>query len=97
MPHTEDTIQKDKLFSIRVTDQQKAILEQAARAREMTVTQFVLQAALDAAHSVLANPLDQTHFHLPPDLWQAFCHRLDQPPQTNPALQQLFREHAPWE
>jgi uncharacterized protein (DUF1778 family) len=97
MTHTEDTIQKDKRLSIRVTDQQKAILQQAAQVQNMSVTQFVLQASLDAAHSVLADPLDLTTFHLPSDQWQAFCQRLDQPPQINPALQQLFREKAPWE
>jgi uncharacterized protein (DUF1778 family) len=97
MPHSEAPIQKDKRLSIRMTDEQKALLKQAARAQNMSVTQFVLEASLDTAHSVLADPLDQTLFHLPPDQWQAFCQRLDQPPQTNPALQKLFREQSPWE
>jgi uncharacterized protein (DUF1778 family) len=97
MTYSEDTTQKDKRLSVRLTDEQKALLEQAARAQNMSVTQFVLEASLDAAHSVLANPLDQTHFYLPPDKWRAFCQCLDQPPQTNPALQKLFREQAPWE
>jgi uncharacterized protein (DUF1778 family) len=97
MTHSEAPIQKGKRLSIRLSDDQKTLLEQAAQAQNMSVRQFVLQASLDAAHSVLANPLDQTHFYLPPDQWQAFCQRLDQPPQINPALQQLFSEQAPWE
>jgi uncharacterized protein (DUF1778 family) len=92
MPHSEAPIQKDKRLSIRLTEEQKALLEQAAQAQHISVNQFVLQASLDAAHSVLADPLDQTHFHLPHDQWQAFCQSLDQPPQINPALQQLFSE-----
>jgi uncharacterized protein (DUF1778 family) len=97
MPHTEITNQKYKRLSIRVTDQQKAILEQAAQAQHMSVTQFVLQASLDAAHSVLEDPFDLTIFHLPSAQWQAFCQRLEQLPQINPALQQLFSEQSPWE
>lgn len=97
MPHSDATTQKDKRLSIRLTDKQKAILEQAAQAKDMRVTQFVLQASLDAAHAVLADPLDLTTFHLSPDQWQAFCNRLDQPPQINPALQKLFKERSPWD
>jgi uncharacterized protein (DUF1778 family) len=70
--------------------------EQAAKAREMTITQFILKASLDAAHLVLPDPLDLTTF-LPPNLWQKACQRLEQPPQANPALQQLFREQSLWE
>jgi uncharacterized protein (DUF1778 family) len=97
MTHSEAPIQKGKRLSIRLSDEQKEILEQAAQAQNMSVSQFVLQASLDAAHSVLADPLDQTHFHLSPDKWRAFCQCLEQTPQTNLALRQLFSKQAPWE
>ena len=35
---------------------------------------------------------DMTEFRLPPMDWEAFCQRLDAPPRTIPALQQLFSE-----
>ncbi|MDF5716265.1 MAG: DUF1778 domain-containing protein [Rhizonema sp. NSF051] len=81
--------QKEKRLSIRVTEPEKAILAQAARARRMNVSQFVLQASLDAANAIL---VEQTEFRLSPDQWEAFCQRLDAPPKVIPALQQLFSE-----
>lgn len=85
--------QKEKRLSIRATEPEKAILAQAARARHMNVSQFVLQASLDAANAVLA---EQTEFCLPPDQWEAFCQRLDAPPKVIPELRQLFSEPEPF-
>ena len=36
--------------------------------------------------------LDQAHFTLSPDRWEAFCALLDRPPQAIPALQQLLTQ-----
>ncbi len=94
MPHKTVIAQKEKRLSIRASEREKAILTQAARARHMNTSQFVLQASLDAAHAIL---VDQTEFRLPPEQWEAFCRRLDAPPQTIPALQQLFREPEPFD
>jgi uncharacterized protein (DUF1778 family) len=81
--------QKEPRLSIRASAQVKKILTQAARARHTNVSQFVLQASLDAAHAVLA---DQTEFRLPPAQWKAFCERLDAPAKVIPALRDLFSE-----
>jgi uncharacterized protein (DUF1778 family) len=86
--------QKEPRLSIRASAQVKKILTQAARARRMSVSQFVLQASLDAAHTVLA---DQTEFRLPPAQWKAFCERLDAPAKVIPALRDLFSEPKPLE
>ena len=80
---------KEKRLSIRATEPEKALLAQAARLRRTNVSRFVLQASLDAANAVL---VDQTEYRLSPDQWQAFCHRLDEPSKSIPALRQLFRE-----
>lgn len=93
MPQTTTATQKEKRLSIRATEPEKAILAQAARARRTNVSQFVLQASLDAAHAVL---VDQTEFRLPPDQWEAFCQRLDAPPKEISALRQLFSEQEPF-
>jgi len=87
-------VHKEKRLSIRASEPEKSLLTQAASARHMNVSQFVLQASLDAAHAIL---VDQTEFRLPPEQWDAFCRRLDQPAQTNPALVQLFREAEPFD
>jgi predicted DNA-binding antitoxin AbrB/MazE fold protein len=44
----------------------------------------------DAASS--ATVLDQAHYALPPQRWQAFCDALDAPPKEIPALRKLLTE-----
>lgn len=83
---------KEMRLSIRASEPEKTILAQAARARHMKTSQFVLQASLDAAQVVL---VDQSEFRLPPELWEAFCQRLNAPAQVIPALRQLFSESEP--
>ena len=92
MAHRAASAQKETRLSIRASERDKAILAQAARARHTNVSRFVLQASLDAAHAVL---MDQTEFRLPPEQWEAFCQRLDAPPQTVPALGRLLNEAEP--
>ncbi len=93
MTMSSTTLQKEARLSIRASDSEKNILAQAARARHMNTSQFVLQASLDAAQAVL---LDQSEFRLPAGQWQAFCDRLDAPPKTIPALRTLFGEAEPY-
>jgi uncharacterized protein (DUF1778 family) len=81
--------QKETRLAIRASAQVKKILGQAARVKQTNVSQFVLQASLEAAHAVLA---DQTEFRLSPAQWKAFCERLDAPARVIPALRELFSE-----
>ncbi len=92
MSQNVTTPQKETRLSIRASESEKAILAQAAQARHLNVSQFVLQASLDAAHAVL---VDQTEFRLPPAQWQAFCERLNEPARVIPALRDLFSEPEP--
>ncbi|QQS47095.1 MAG: DUF1778 domain-containing protein [Acidobacteriota bacterium] len=64
MSKKEAAIQKETRLSIRASEPEKAVLLQAARARHSNISQFVLQASLDAAHAILA---DQREFRLPPE------------------------------
>jgi uncharacterized protein (DUF1778 family) len=84
---------KETRLSIRANEAEKTLLAQAARARHMNVSLFVLQASLDAAHAVL---VDQTEFRLPSEQWEEFCNRLDEPARVVPALRQLFSEPGPF-
>jgi uncharacterized protein (DUF1778 family) len=83
------TTQKESRLSIRASEPEKMILAQAARARHMNTSEFVRQVSLDAARAIL---VDQTVYRLPPEQWEAFCARLDEPAKTIPALHQLFSE-----
>ena len=87
-PHPKET-----RLSIRATEPQKSVLADAARAQQMSVSQFVLRASLDAAHAALQ---DQTQFRLPPTEWEAFCLRLDAPARDIPAVRDLMSLEAPW-
>ena len=91
MPQFATVEQKESRLSIRATEPEKAILTQAARAKRTNVSQFVLQASLEAAHAILA---DENEFRLPTDQWEAFCLRLDEPPNVIPALRRLFSEQG---
>jgi uncharacterized protein (DUF1778 family) len=93
MSATSVSRHKETRLSIRASDTQKALLTQAAEARNMNISQFVLQASLDAAHAVL---IDQTEFRLPADKWEEFCQRLDEPARIIPELEKLFRETGPF-
>ena len=86
--------QKESRLSIRASEADKAILTQAARAKHMNTSQFVLQASLDAARAAL---VDQSEFRLSSEQWEAFTKRLDAPARTIPALQGLFRESEPYD
>lgn len=92
MPRTAAE-QKESRLSIRASEPEKTILRQAAQARHMNTSEFVRQVSLDAARAILA---DQTEFRLPPEQWEAFCARLDEPAKTIPAQRQLFGEEEPY-
>jgi uncharacterized protein (DUF1778 family) len=83
---------KESRLAIRASAQVKKILTQAARVKRTNVSQFVLQASLDAAHAVLA---DQTEFRLSPAQWKAFCESMDAPAKVIPQLRDLFSEPEP--
>jgi uncharacterized protein (DUF1778 family) len=84
---------KETRLSIRATEPEKALLARAARVRHMNTSQFVLQASLDAAQSILDV---ETDFRLPPEQWRAFCETLDAPPKVIPAIRELFQEPEPF-
>lgn len=87
----QDTVevQKETRLSIRASEWEKSVLVQAAQVRHLNISQFVLQASLNAAQAVLA---EQTEFRLAPEQWQAFCERLDAPAKVIPELLALFSE-----
>ena len=89
---TAENAGKELRLSIRTSAPEKDILWRAAQARHMNISQFVLQASLDAANTILA---DQTEFRLTAEEWGAFCERLDAPARVIPALYDLFSETEP--
>ncbi|MDR0882633.1 MAG: DUF1778 domain-containing protein, partial [Candidatus Adiutrix sp.] len=87
MPST-DTI------NIRVSSEQKALIDQAAIVLGQTRTTFILENVVRLAKDVL---LDRTEFHLNAEQWAEFNRLLDAPPQENPGLRKLLAGKAPWD
>jgi uncharacterized protein (DUF1778 family) len=74
---------------LRLRPDQKAVLARAARLRQTSLSNFMLEHAYEAAQQVLAEQLDIV---LTPAEWQSFCKALDAPPREIPALKKLLTE-----
>lgn len=82
------TARSEKL-DLRLTPEAKRRIVAAAEAQQRSVTDFVLQSALDRADETLAN---RTQFVLATEDWEKFLAALDAPPQDNPRLRKLLTE-----
>ena len=81
-------------LNIQVKASQRALIEQAASAAEMTVSDFVRNAALLQAKNAL---LDLTNVAFNEQEWAAFVDALDAQPPSNPRLRDLMSRKATWE
>lgn len=81
--------QRSEKLDIRITPEAKQILQQAAKQRHTTISQFVLESALDSAGTVLA---ERSRFNLDAEQWAVFLAALDAPPQRHPRLERLLSE-----
>jgi uncharacterized protein (DUF1778 family) len=81
--------QKAEQLHIRASEFQKSKLAEAARMKNMNVSQFVLQASLEAADDILA---DQTRIVLSPAAFAEFCRLLDEAPAVLPKLQEQLEK-----
>jgi uncharacterized protein (DUF1778 family) len=84
---------KSSRLSIRTTDAEKRLLEQAAALSRVTASQFVMDAALRSAEAFLA---DRTYFALAPEQWDAFTEMLERPARVLPALRAAASKPSPF-
>lgn len=80
---------KSERIDIRTTPRMKRVLQDAAAAKNKTVTEFMLDVALTEAAELRAN---QRLFVLDERQWRAFVAALDAPVQPRPRLKTLLRE-----
>ena len=80
---------KTERIDIRTTTRVKRVLQEAAAARNKTVTEFMLDVAMTEAAEVLA---DRRLFLLDDEQWEAFLAALDAPTKPRPRLESLLRE-----
>jgi uncharacterized protein (DUF1778 family) len=85
---TTTSHRSDKL-DIRISPEAKRMLQEAARERQTTISQFVIESALTTAQEVLA---ERTRIGLDSKQWAAFMEALDAPPQRHPRMERLLKE-----
>ena len=82
------TTRSEKL-DLRLTPENKSLLQNAAQAQHRSVSEFVLESALARAGETLP---DRQRFGLPADRWAAFLGALDAPVRPLPRLSRLLSE-----
>ncbi|MCT0224781.1 DUF1778 domain-containing protein [Synechococcus sp. CS-1328] len=85
---------RSEKLDLRLTPAAKQVLQQAAAAARRSVSDFVLQSALDRAEESL---IDRRHFGLDEAQWTAFMTALDAPPRQYPRLKKLLSESSIFE
>lgn len=78
---------KAEQVNIRASALQKARLAEAARLRNMNVSQFMLTTSLEAADDIIA---DQMLIHLSAEAYDRFVQCLEEEPTDLPKLRELF-------
>jgi uncharacterized protein (DUF1778 family) len=93
IPMTNTTTGPSERVHLRMTPTAKRTLQRAAAATNKTLTEFLLDAALNAASDTLA---DRRVFQLGDKRWNAFMAALAAPPKNNPRLRKLLARKAAW-
>jgi len=83
------TLARTSKLDLRLSPEAKQTLHAAARVAQRSVSQFVLESALDRARETLP---DRTRFDLNAEQWDAFMAALDAPVSESPRLRRLLRE-----
>jgi uncharacterized protein (DUF1778 family) len=81
-------------LNIRILPQERNLIDQAALARGKNRTDFILDAARQAAEDTL---LDRAMISVSPQAYQEFLVRLDAPPRPNERLLASMRAPVPWD
>jgi uncharacterized protein (DUF1778 family) len=80
-------------LGLRATPEQETVLRRAAEAAHKSLTDFILDAAYQAAEQTL---LDQRLFMVSGSQYQALMEMLDRPESDNPGLADLFARRPIW-
>jgi len=88
------TKKKDHPLSMRLPEADIAVIDRAARLRGRSRTDFVREAAVQAAEDVL---LERSLIRMSPSGFNAFVKSLSGPATPVPELVELLRRPAPWE
>lgn len=93
MGSTNPSGTRSSRLGLRATPEQEAVLRRAAEVAHKSLTDFVLDAACQAAEQTL---LDQRLFMISRSQYQALLELLEQPEGDNAGLADLFAHPVPW-
>jgi uncharacterized protein (DUF1778 family) len=90
MHQTSNSGSRETRISVRISPAQKAIIARAAQLRKMTVTDFVVDHALQVASQLVG---EEKQIEMTPEQFKRFCRALDAPPAKNlKAMKKLLNE-----
>ena len=81
---------RENRFSIRATATQKELIARAASRSNKTISEFVLENAIEAAEAL---EMDNANFIVSRDKYEEFLAALDEKPRSTLALRRLFSEN----
>ena len=82
------------LVNIRMSREDRDVIDRAARTARKTRTEFMVEAARRAAHATL---LDTTLLMVDRGTFARFKTLFDAPPRPSDRLKELLSQKAPWE
>ncbi len=82
------------VLSVRVTAEERAVLEAAAEQSRTTLGDFVRRKSIAAAETEI---LSRSLITIPANDWKAFEAWINRPAEENPALAKLVRRKPSWE
>jgi uncharacterized protein (DUF1778 family) len=85
---------KRDTLNIRIKPEERNLIDRAAKVRGKNRSEFVLEAARNAAETAL---FDQAILSATPEAYDAFIARLDEPPKPNERLRKTMNTQAPWD
>ena len=94
MPALPRSALRTEKLDLRLTASAKRTLQSAAASQERSLSEFVLQSALERANEALA---DRRVFDLDADAWAWFHEALDAPDRATPRLDRLMSEPSVFE
>jgi uncharacterized protein (DUF1778 family) len=80
---------RSEKLDLRIAPEAKRMLQEAARERHVSLSQFVLDSAITAASEVLA---ERTRIALDSEEWAAFMAALDGAPRRHPRMERLLND-----
>jgi len=90
---TKARVAKNQRIEVRATERQETILRQAAAATDRTMTDFILDSAVDHAERILA---ERRWFVASPEQYEEFLRMLDQPLESTEKFEKLWSRPSPF-